>query len=73
MIAADFLEEQERAKKTEEEKRKERRERIWKSTAHSFSQEFASLFDSLPESVPPKETALQMLLLCADYKERSPL
>ncbi|CAB1431765.1 unnamed protein product [Pleuronectes platessa] len=45
------------------------RERIWKSSAHRFSQEIASLFDSLPESVPPIETALQMLLLCADYKE----
>lgn len=44
-------------------------ERIWKSSAHRFSQEIASLFDSLPESAPPVETALQMLLLYADYKE----
>lgn len=42
---------------------------IWKSSAHHFSQEIASLFDSLPESLPPIETALQMLLLYADYKE----
>lgn len=50
-------------------KKKRKRKRIWKSSAHHFSQEIASLFDSLPESVPPIETALQMLLLYADYKE----
>lgn len=49
--------------------KKKKRKRIWKSSAHHFSQEIASLFDSLPESVPPIETALQMLLLYADYKE----
>lgn len=43
--------------------------RIWKSSAHHFSQEIASLFESLPESVPPVETALQMLFLYSDYKE----
>lgn len=43
--------------------------RIWKSSAHHFSQEIASLFESVPESVPPVETALQMLFLYSDYKE----
>lgn len=56
-------------RRTEEREKKKWRRRIWKSSAHRFSQEIASLFDSLPESVPPIETALQMLLLYADYKE----
>lgn len=41
--------------KTQENEKKKERKRKWKSSTHHFSEEIASLFDSLPESVPPIE------------------
>lgn len=60
-------------KRAREENKKRRRETDregeYGSPPPTTSHRRSPLFDSLPESVPPIETALQMLLLYVDYKE----